>query len=168
VKESRNLDHLEENKPQGILELNEFIIKALDDILQNKLFKGIESNPVMRLVSNKDILKTAYFKVKRSHGVTFGEIPDVDEEYFNDLSKSLWIGTYKCYPSKRIIIKKSNGGERPIGIPKFTDKIVQESIKLVIEPIFEKLFYDRSYGFRPNRDCLKALQRVKNEYQAVK
>jgi retron-type reverse transcriptase len=66
------------------------------------------------------------------------------------------------------MILKPNGGQRPISIPKFTDKIVQEAIKIVIEPIFEELFFDRSYGFTPNRDCLKTIQRVKMEFQAVK
>jgi retron-type reverse transcriptase len=66
------------------------------------------------------------------------------------------------------MIVKLNGGQRPLGIPKFVDKVVQEAIKITIEPIFENIFFDRSYGFRPNRDCLKTIQRVKMEFQAVK
>jgi hypothetical protein len=71
------------------LELNEFIIKALEDIKHNKIFIGTYKNPVMRIVSNTDILKAAYHKVKKSHGVTFGAIPEVNEEFFNNLSRSL-------------------------------------------------------------------------------
>jgi hypothetical protein len=61
----------------------------LEEIKHNKTYIGIVSNPVMRLVSDIDILKAACNKVKQSHGVTFGEIPEVDENYFNNLSKDL-------------------------------------------------------------------------------
>jgi hypothetical protein len=89
TKGDRNLDRLEENRPKGILELNEFIIKALNDIEQKKAFISTDKNPVMKIVSNVDILKAAYHKVKNSHGVTFGEIPDVNEQFFINLSISL-------------------------------------------------------------------------------
>lgn len=77
-----------------------------------------------------------------------------------ELSAALKGGRYRPQAVKRVDIPKGDGGTRPLGIPTVTDRVVQQAVRLVIEPIFEKGFADGSYGFRPRRGCHDALRAV--------
>lgn len=76
------------------------------------------------------------------------------------LSEQLREGTYEPQAVKRVWIPKSDGKERPLGVPTIIDRVVQTSIRNAIEPIFEKKFLECSYGFRPGRGCKDALREV--------
>lgn len=151
-------------KPAGIVELNEFILEKTKTKEEN--IANIEK--AMRLISRDHVLMAAYDKVSRSAGVTYGQMPMMDSAWINKLSWELGSGAYQCSPSKRIYIPKPNGGQRPLGIPSFKDKIVQEAIKLLLEPIFENKFLEHSHGFRPNKGTRTALKEIKNTFTSVK
>ena len=76
------------------------------------------------------------------------------------LSERLREDTYQPQAIRRILIPKTGGGQRPLGIPTVEDRIVQGAVKLVIEPIFESLFHRRSYGFRAELGAKDGLRRV--------
>jgi RNA-directed DNA polymerase len=80
--------------------------------------------------------------------------------YLSELSAGLRSGNYQPQAVKRVEIPKGDGKLRPLGIPTVKDRIVQQAVRLVIEPIFESGFCDGSYGFRPERGCKDALREV--------
>ena len=82
------------------------------------------------------------------------------ELYLPELTAALKDGTYRPDAVKRVDIPKGDGRTRPLGIPTVKDRIVQQAVRLVIEPIFENGFAEGSYGFRPKRGCHDALREV--------
>ncbi len=114
------------------------------------------------------ILREAWKTVRTNGGApgVDGEtIADVEkkgiEDYLKLLGEELRKQTYQPQAVKRVMIPKSNGGERPLGIPTVRDRIAQTVCKMILEPIFEADFEDSSYGFRPKRSSKDAITAIK-------
>ena len=111
-------------------------------------------------------LAAAWTRVRANKGVAGVDGQSIErfaaraEEYLAELSRALREGSYRPQAVKRVDIPKGDGRTRPLGIPTVRDRIVQQAVRLVIEPIFEAGFHDGSYGFRPGRGCHDALREV--------
>lgn len=111
-------------------------------------------------------LESAWTRVQANEGAAGVDGQSVDrfaakaELYLSELAMALREGSYRPQPVKRVEIPKGDGKTRPLGIPTVKDRIVQQAVRLVIEPIFENGFCDGSYGFRPGRGCHDALRAV--------
>ena len=93
-------------------------------------------------------------------GVSVERFAARSEDYLAELGQALRTGHYRAQPVRRVEIPKGDGRTRPLGIPAVKDRIVQTAVKLAIEPIFEAVFLEGSYGFRPGRGCRDALREV--------
>ena len=128
---------------------------------------------IYRYLLRPDIYFVAYQNLYSNNGAsTKGTDNDTadgfSEAKIDRIIKSLEDESYQPKPSRRVYIKKPNGKMRPLGIPSFTDKLVQEAVRMILETIYEPIFMDTSHGFRPNRSCHTALDSVKYEFRGAR
>jgi group II intron reverse transcriptase/maturase len=94
-------------------------------------------------------------------GMTIGELNEYLIKNYRELCESIRGGWYKPKPVRRVEIPKPDGGKRLLGVPTVIDRMVQQAMVQVLQPIFEQTFSDSSYGFRPNRSAHQAIQQAK-------
>lgn len=139
------------------------LFKQLKKLRMKDLFET-KSKPIP---ITKDMVREAYRKVrsnKGSAGVDEISLKQFDENLSKNLYK-IWnrmsSGSYFPMPVKEVIIPKSNGGERKLGIPSISDRIAQEVVKTYLEPRLEAEFLPQSYGYRPHKNAHQALENVR-------
>ena len=149
--------------------------------LQHKLYLAAKQSPNRRFhalfdrVYRKDVLRRAWLEVRANQGapgvdaITIADIEAAGVEDFLDvLAASLRDGSYRPQPVRRVWIPKPGkpGKLRPLGIASVADRVVQQALKIVIEPIVEADFLPCSYGFRPKRSAHDALQAMRDAVRA--
>lgn len=116
-------------------------------------------------------LWSAYKKVKSNNGapgvdgITVHQLKEHMEKYLEPLKKKLQDGTYQPQPVKRVAIPKPDGSKRNLGIPTVLDRVVQQAILQIIEPIIDPHFSENSFGFRKGRNAHQAIKLAEQYYQ---
>lgn len=123
-------------------------------------------------ILHKDNLNAAFKRVKQNGGAAGVDGMIVDEmlpylkEHREELLESIRKGRYKPQPVRRVEIPKPDGGKRMLGVPTVIDRMIQQAVVQVLQPIYESLFSDSSYGFRPNRSAHMAIKKAEEYYKA--
>jgi RNA-directed DNA polymerase len=113
-----------------------------------------------------DLLDRAFRNVRRNRGaagidkVSIGMFEANLGQNLLALMRDLKTGTFQPLPGRRVHIPKGPGQTRPLGIPAVRDRVAQEVLRLLLDPLFERVFHDDSYGFRKGRNCHQAVLRV--------
>ena len=121
---------------------------------------------IMEQVCREANLNQAYKKVRANNGapgvdgMTIKALRGHVQKYRHEILSSLLDGSYQAQMVRGVKIPKPNGGERQLGMPTVLDRVVQQAIVQVIEPMFDPHFSDSSYGFRPGRSAHQAIQQA--------
>jgi RNA-directed DNA polymerase len=142
--------------------------------LQRTLWACAKRSPERRFhalydrIWRSDVLREAWRRVRNNRGaagvdrMTLAAVEEYgSERMLGELQRALRQGRYRPAPTRRVAIAKPDGGVRPLGIPTVCDRVVQQAARMVLEPIFEADFVSVSYGFRPKRSALDALERIR-------
>ena len=117
-------------------------------------------------ILSKENLQIAIKKVKQNKGapgidkMTVHEFEDWFNQYQEDVISKIMNKQYQPMPVKRVYIPKPNGKERPLGIPTVVDRVIQQAMLQVLTEIYEPIFSEHSFGFRPRRSAHMALEEV--------
>jgi group II intron reverse transcriptase/maturase len=134
--------------------------------------KRIPLTRVYRCLYSEDLFLAAYDKIARNKGaLTPGTENDTVDgmnlQRIRNIIEQLRHERFRFRPVRRTRIPKKRGGTRPLGIPNFSEKLVQEALRLILEAYYEPRFKDSSHGFRRGRGCHTALANIKRKFTAT-
>lgn len=151
-------------------------MQTAEHILQAMQKMGEKRTPlerVYRSLFSEDLFLTAYDKIARNKGaLTAGSdeqdtVDGMSLERIRKVIEELRMERFRFSPARCIQIPKRSGGQRPLGIPNFSDKLVQEGLRQVLEAYYEPRFRDSSHGFRHGRGCHTALVALKYKFKGA-
>jgi len=142
---------------------------TLDNLMKCAKKEDYKFERLYRNLYNPKFYLMAYSKLapnsgNLTEGVNSETIDGFSMERVDKLIQQLKNEKYQPRPARRVYIPKKNGKQRPLGIPSFNDKLVQEVIRLLLEAIYEPNFQTTSHGFRPNRSCHTALTEISTTF----
>ncbi len=134
-------------------------------IIRERGRRGLPLERVYRHLFNPDLHLRAYARIARNDGATTpgatGETADgMSQAKIGSVIDALRAERYRWTPVRRVHVAKSRGGTRPLGLQTWSDKLVQEVIRMILESYYEPQFSPRSHGFRPGRGCHTALREI--------
>ena len=150
--------------------------EILARISQNSLANKEEVfTKLYRYLLRPDIYFVAYKNLYANSGAATKGVNEDTADGFSEakidsIIKALADETYQPMPVRRTYIQKKNNRKklRPLGIPTFTDKLVQEVLRIILEAVYEPIFLDVSHGFRPKRSCHTALKQLRREFNGTR
>lgn len=152
---------------------NEAGLKQLQDLLYEKSGQGVCFTGLLEAMVSGITIVTAVHNIKVNKGSKTAGVDGMKMDKYLQMPKETLIALiqsnfkdYKPKPARRVYIEKSNGKKRPLGIPTALDRIIQECVRIIIEPICEARFYPHSYGFRPYRAQKHAIRDIINVINA--
>lgn len=157
-----------ELKKRQLLRNNEYydMQNVFDELYENSK-RNFTFKDLMNIISSRQNILLAFRNIKKNKGSTTVGTDDIDIQNFKDMNIEKYVqhiqnlmADYHPKSVRRVEIPKPNGKTRPLGIPCMEDRIVQQCIKQVLEPICEAKFHKHSYGFRPNRSTEHAIARA--------
>lgn len=142
------------------------------DVIRDVSQNGRKVTDCYRLMYNKELWIKAYAKLypnagNLTKGTTEETIDGFSLQKINEIIEQLKTETFRFSPVRRVYIPKFNGKKRPLGVPNFRDKLVQEVMRMIVDNIYEPVFSNNSHGFREGRSCHTALSQIKNTWKGL-
>ena len=144
-------------------------LKRIQDLLYEKSGQKVSFTGLLEAMVNEVTIVTAIHNIKSNKGSKTAGVDKMKINRYLQMPKEELIQliqssfqNYKPKPARRVYIPKSNGKQRPLGIPTMLDRMIQECVRIIIEPICEAKFYPHSYGFRPYRSQKHAIRDIAN------
>jgi retron-type reverse transcriptase len=142
------------------------------DVLRERGRKGLPFTQLYRQMFNKELYLLAYGNIYSNQGaMTPGagaETADgMSEDKIDQIIEAMRHERYRFSPARRVYIPKKNGKLRPLGMPSWSDKLVGEAVRLLLEAIYEPRFSNRSHGFRKGRGCHTALREIHHTWSGT-
>ena len=155
---------------RDIMRSPERVLNSLNEHSKDSSYKF---ERLYRILFNEELFYVAYQKIASNGGSTTKgsdgrNIDEMSLARIETLIASLKDESYQPHPSRRVHIPKKNGKTRPLGIPAFEDKLVQEVVRMILEAIYEGHFETTSHGFRPKRSCHTALLHIQKTFSGAK
>ena len=146
---------------------------AIFAVMQVRGEKGQPVERLYRMLFNRDLYLQAYAKLYSNQGaMTPGATPETVDGMSVDkidcIIEAVRYERYRWTPVRHTYIKKANGKLRPLGLPTWSDKLLQEVMRSILEAYYEPQFSEHSHGFRPNKGCHTALMEVQKTWTGVK
>lgn len=147
--------------------------RVLNSLNEHSKDSSYKFERLYRIQFNEELFYVAYQKIASNGGSTTKgsdgrSIDEMSLARIETLIASLKDESYQPHPSRRVHIPKKNGKTRPLGIPAFEDKLVQEVVRMILEAIYEGHFETTSHGFRPKRSCHTALLHIQKTFSGAK
>ena len=143
------------------------------NVIRERGERGLPLEDIYRQLYNRELYLRAYGRLYSNQGamtkgITSETVDGMSLAKIDRLIDELRDERFRWTPVRRVNIPKSNGKTRPLGIPTWTDKLLQEVIRMILEAYYEPQFSDRSHGFRPGRGCHTALSNVVDYWSGVR
>ena len=138
-------------------------------VLRERGRRGLPCDELYRQMFNFELYLLAYGRIYANQGAmtpgASAETADgMSEDKIKQIIEAMRHERYRFSPARRVLIPKKNGKLRPLGLPSWSDKLVGEVVRLILEAYYEPQFSDRSHGFRPRRGCHTALREVEKTW----
>ena len=138
-------------------------------VLRERGGRGLPCDELYRQLFNPQLYLLAYGRIYANHGaMTSGAMQEtvdgMSQAKISRIIAAMRHERYRFAPARRVHIPKKNGKTRPLGLPTWSDKLVGEVVRLLLEAYYEPRFSDRSHGFRPRRGCHTALREIANTW----